>query len=323
MKAFTPIMGFRDEQGRSGLDCAEGAVTVDEASAVFTSRVGTETMDEFIIKAHERKDIETITQRDGELVVRNFTAGMAFGSTVGKIRRSMNAEAFGGGLMHRFLIAHELQMRPIDASDVDPLLMASLAQEALEIRHRAPDEMGIAPDAKRKLKMIAAIGQDKALKNEEMSGFFNRQYAISAQLAITIALSEHRTRIEYKDIDEAYSLTNALVVPLVELVRELRFGTQQQVLFQLAEVVYHLGEEGMDFTDFKQSIPATNSRSLKDAIQFLKELNLIWVGQDSRGKRVYKDGVVGRAQGYRDLPEDLPKNTGKDKGKNEVEEFEH
>lgn len=293
--------GLMDAWGRAQTDAnagfLEGIVTVNEASAILTAKTGTETMAQWIIDLLEHENIEDWTGKSGHSIVKNVTVALGICSTVDYLRKSITVDQFAGGLMHRFLIAHETTRPDVDEKPILNEDLNDLAQELRSITDEAPEYMAVAKDAEI---LIAAFGRQAERRNISstyLSGFWNRYSMLLARVGTSFALSDGLYQIERRHVEAADALLrNFIYPPLEAFVIEMSYGPKQQTLFRLADELFLAGEKGMSETDFKRKMPTTSGRAAQEMLDFLVSLGCVFWNPRRKGL----DGRVWRFEKWKE-----------------------
>lgn len=278
---------WRTLQDKDDVGVLEGIVTVNEASAILTSKTGTETMAQWLIELLEHEDIEDFTSSKGHSLIKNVTVALGLCSTVDYLRKAISVDQFAGGLMHRFLVAHEVRRPDIEESPPPLETLSALATELRSIRDRVGEYMSISRDAEDMLRRIGRLAEKKDMRTVYLSGFWNRFSAVVAKVACVFALSDGEDEIAKGHVERAeILLRNFLYGPLEALVLEMSFGPRQQALFQRADELFYCGESGMLRSDFEKRLPSTSARASSEMMLFLETTGMLFFGKDR--KKVYR-----------------------------------
>lgn len=283
-------------QADSGLGYLEGIVTVNEASAILTAKTGTETMAQWIIDLLEHENIEDWTGKGGHAIVKNVTVALGICSTVDYLRKAITVDQFAGGLMHRFLIAHETTRPDVDERPILNEEIHELADGLRAIVTDPPEYMQVSKEADI---LIAAFGRQAERRNISsayLSGFWNRYSMMLARVGGIFALSDGGFCIERKHIEAADLFLKRFIYPPLEaFVIEMSYGGKQQALFRLADELFLAGEKGLSEQEFKRKMPTTSGRTAQEMLDFLISLGVVsW-----RPKSRMADGWVWRFEKWK------------------------
>jgi len=259
----------------------EGAILLDEGSSVFTSRTGTETIMQFLIKAGELDNITDFTGYLGAQQLTGFTLGFAISSTIDLLRESVNASVFTGGFMHRFFIAHELLRPRTYDLEGNPNKddIQDLAQRARLIRDGAPPAAALDEDAARLLKRMAMRAEESSYTSSALAGFWNRLAGLVAKVGLGLSISRGSSTVTGDDVARAERLVRGhLYPPIAELVEELSHNQLRRRLFTVADDLYFCGERGMELMQFKRRLPSTNKAQMGVFFDFMLEIELVYQG---------------------------------------------
>jgi len=275
---YTPsslIQEWRDKQEDLALSYLEGAVTANELKAILKERTGNENASQFLIEACEHRDLTSKTVSRGTRTVKGVTVAFAFCSSLPYLRQSLTADEFGGGLMHRFLIAHEVKKAPIESASPDPETLARLAAELRDIWQGSPEEMVLGKDGVAALRRCRDRGEDRKYTNGHLSGYWNRYDAIVAKIALAFALADEVKVISAAHVDGAAEfLDDFLYPPMEALVHELSHGQRERRLIDLADDLSLSGETGVPRGEFLRRLPGTTMRARHEALSLMEELGL-------------------------------------------------
>lgn len=285
---YTPsslIQEWRDRQDEMALECLEGIVTANELKAILKERTGNENASQFLIEACEHKDLTSKTVSRGTRTVHNLTVAFAFCSSLHYLRQSLTADEFGGGLMHRFLIAHEWKKAPIKGWSLDLGARSALAHDLTRIARDTPAVMSVDPLADSLLSRARELAEEKEYTSSHLSGFWNRFDAIIAKLALAFALADESRTILPDHVTQAREVIEGfLYPPMAALVDELSHGHRERRLFDLADNLALSGSRGVPLPRFLRDLPGANYRAKQEALATMEGLGLCKV----------RDGVVYR-----------------------------
>lgn len=296
---FTPaglMQAWKDVQERDGVGILEGAVIVNEASAILTRKTGNETVSQWMIDVLEHEESAgDFTKSSGSRAVSGLTVAFGMASTVDYLRRSVSVDQFAGGFMHRFLIAHETKRPAAEERHPTAPELAQLADQAAVIADQAPDELEVTAPTRSLVKTISARGEGRSIDSSFLSGFWNRLGASSLKLGGTFALSEGRGTVTPEDVERGEALlANYLYPPVELLVQEMAHGGKKLDLFRLADDLYYIGAKGLSRERLMKRLPASSEKSALELIDFMEASGLLyWNGARTRVWRTaaWRDGA--------------------------------
>ena len=270
-----------------GLEVLEGLHIEDEASVILTKRTGNETTAQWIIGALEHRDeTEEKTVSRGTVILRNLTIAFGLGTTLEYLRQAVSVHEFTGGFMHRFLIAHEADQR--EGKDVVPsdAIVEDLAKELQEIRQAMPSMLSVAPPVESKLRSLGVQAMRRYFDSIHLQGYWNRYPMLLLKLASLMAMAEHRSRIEMRDLETAQALLDTKLYPVLEgLIEELGASRERKHLIEVADSLRKAGPEGWDQATLIRKLDVPKRNHL-DAISTLLAMGSVYrVGGRYYGRR--------------------------------------
>jgi len=270
-------------QEEGGLEAIEGIHVMDELSALLKETTGNENFVRWIIGALEHEDIEATTKSDGRKRLHNVTVAFGFGTTLAYLRETISVHQFGGGFMHRFVIANASNLEDRDEAIIGDDEIEVLGREAMAIRRQAPAEMAIEPAANSQLRAYRRQAEDSP--HGDLDGFWNRYEGTLARLGMLLALSENRGIVVREDVARAERLVRLYLYPPLEaLVRELAAGPGRVHLYSVAETITRAGDQGVGVEDAVLLLNATSRRQARDQLRFMTDARLIF---ESKAGRLY------------------------------------
>lgn len=277
---FTPagLMEFwRGMQEEHNVGTLEGIVYINEASAILTSRTGSETVSQWMIDILEHSGTVTdFTKSAGKREISGVTVSFAMASTVDYLRKAISVDQFAGGFMHRFLIAHETKRPLSEEGEVEQEAIEGLAQEAAQIADEAPEVMKVSPEARVRIRGIVGRSEDRVLESAHLSGFWNRLGMMTLKLAGIFALSDEREEISDSDVERAETiLTGFIYKPLAALVREMEAPGKKVDLYRLADDLFFRGEKGMLLDEFTKRLPTHARAAGQEMLDFMESSGLL------------------------------------------------
>lgn len=228
----------------------EGTIFNKECGTLFQKSTGHEHATNFLIEAHEHDTMNDLTVSKGLRLVYDVTVSFCFNTTISDMRASVDANVFSGGLMHRLLIAHELDRPTWDTNWTFPeQALRDLSTTAIAIRDGVPEkgtaDLDIASDVRLRYGAIQNRAEDDPMDMMCLKGFWNRFAGMAMKLAAVRAFSDSRYDVTVEDIDAADHLLRKFIYPpLVELIMELSARPKQKLLYAIADDVYARGRYG-------------------------------------------------------------------------------
>ena len=272
-------------QAQSGIDFLEGVHVEGEIANVITPRKGSETVNSWIIGVLEHEDVVDYTGMYGRSCVRGVTVAFGFASTLDYLRRAISVDEFGGGLMHRFLVAHESKMDDRDEAVVLGVEFVRLGEALKDIAAKAPATLALAPTAKRRLDLLAK--QPKYFGVHQLQGWWNRFDGIVLKVAMLFALARGRGQVEVEDVERAEGfLRYRLYPPLEGVVEQLAAPREKKVLLDLADDLWTSGPKGWALDVLYRKLGKANPKAQVEALNAMEEQGLLF-----RGKRGVQGGA--------------------------------
>lgn len=266
---------WAQHQADRGLGFLEGISTANELKSILARRTGTENASQFLIEACEHKNLTTFTLGRGECTVKNMTIAFGFCSPVHYLRSAVSIDDFGGGLMHRFLIAHETQKQEVEEGEVRGEDVMSLALRARSLWEDAPLYAEVDPAAENRLNAIRNSSEHRKYSSVHLSGFWNRYDAIVAKVGLIFAISDGEFRVKVEHVDRAeLFLRRSLYPPVEELVQELSHGPRERALYDIGDDLYMAGDDGLPISEVLRRLPGTSMRSKNEALELMKTLGI-------------------------------------------------
>lgn len=273
---------------RSTPGVLEGAHIEDEIANVLTERTGTETIITWLIRALAQQDLVDLTGEHGRSVVSGATAAFGFGSTVSYLRRAVSVDAFTGGLMHRFLIAHESEQRDTQERVPDDREVANLVDELRTIRRAAPPALSVSAPAEARLALYRGQAKQRAYDNHHLAGFWNRFPMLVLRIGALYTLATLAVRVEVENLVAAENLLLTKLYPVIgAVVDEVSASHDKKRMLDIAEDLRAAGDEGWVLAALFRKLDALKPATQAEVLMAMQNQELLWR---------YKDRVFGRKQ---------------------------
>ena len=273
----------------------EGTAIENELGNVVKERTGAESITTWIIQALEHDTIEDTTGLYGHQIIQNVTISFLFCSTLQYVRKSLSADEFAGGFMHRFMIAYETENDPMVLEKIPSLSeKADLVSELQAIRKSAPESLTVDRSASSRLDSIRR--QPRHYGNAKLAGFYNRLEGITLKLGMLMALGDARKTVTLADVELAYELLIEHFAPSLEgILDQLDASQEKKALLDLADSLYSTGPAGWSFEHFLHKLGTANKRRQSEVFAGLISMELGFASTDKRifATREWRDQYEG------------------------------
>lgn len=283
------VAGARAEwqrrQRRAHAEVLEGLHVEDEIATIVKERTGTETMTTWLIRCLAHTDLTELLRGEGRIVIPGFTIAFGFGSTIAYLRRSISIDEFTGGLMHRFVIAHEATQREnVDEQTPTDAQVAQLAAELRRIRDDAPATIHVSGDVEKRLLMLRTQARRRSFDSIHLTGYWNRYGMLVLKIASLYVMADGSYDITTEHVDTAVSLLDSKLYPVLEsCIDEIAAPREKKRMLEVADSLAAAGPEGWSMEMLYKKMDATNPRAQVDAMQGMLATGLLW----QKGQRVY------------------------------------
>jgi len=275
------VAGARAEwqrrQRHAHADILEGLHIEDEIATIVKERTGTETITSWLIRCLSHTDLVELLRGEGRIEIRGFTVAFGFGSTIAYLRRSVSIDEFTGGLMHRFVIAHEAQQRDGPETTPTEAQIGALAADLRNIRERAPATIVVPSEVEQRLLMLRAQARRRGFDSIHLTGYWNRYSMLVLKFASLYALAVGGSAITIAAIDTAVSLLDTKLYPVLEsVIDEIAAPPQKKRMLEIADSLQAAGPDGWNMELFYKKLDATSPRAQVDALQAMVAAGLAW-----------------------------------------------
>jgi hypothetical protein len=284
-------------------DVLEGVEFVQELSGFLSKRTGNENVAQWVIDALQHKEkFGDSTGHLGTSIVKGCTVGFGFATPVSTLREEVSIGTFEGGLMFRFLFAHEVDLDRRGDAPLDARVLQQLGADAVEIRDAQGPTMELSPEALDFLAVQKARSEVTRPPVKALGGFWRRYPGMICKIGNLIALSEQSGGIESDHLQRADSLLRGhLYMPLEAIVHQLAAGPKKRALLRAVDDLELAGPKGMDRQSFVGRFDLTSAAGQRDSIGALTEAGLIFLAQDGRifATHIWKDEYEHRTEADR------------------------
>jgi len=285
-QGFTPrglMNAWQRLQAAHEVEFLEGAHIETEMAKVVTQRKGSEITSTWLISVLEHRDLEDFTGMYGHCRIPNVTIGFGFASTMAYLRKALDVDEFAGGLMHRFLIAHESEPRHSIQPNVNEDFEA-LVEELRQLRRQAPQQLVFSPKAKSHMNRIEK--QRRFYNTHQLSGFWGRFSLLVGKLAGIRAIAQGSGTIERQDVLASAELLRIHMAPVLEgIVEQLGAAPEQKLMFDLQESLESTGPKGWSQAQLIRKSGKTSQRGQEELLNSIVSMGFAW--RSSQNGRYY------------------------------------
>ena len=280
------MQDWLEQQSTASLDFIEGVHVEGEIANLITARKGTENLTTWMIQVLEHDVVEDRTGTYGIVRIGGVTTCFALGSTLEYLRKSITADEFAGGFMHRFLLAYEeeqdygkVEVKP-DAKDLEDLSMA-----LRRIHENAPKYLTISPGAETRLELLH--NRQTFYSNHYLSGFWNRYDALVLKVAQLFTLASREKIITKESVVLADRLfSEHLYDPLAGVIDQVSSSKEHKHLLAVSDSLKSAGPNGWNTATLLNKLGLGGSYKALDALTHMEETSMIfrkgntrWVGR--------------------------------------------
>ena len=269
-------------------DVLEGIHIEGEIANLIQARKGTENLTTWMIQVLEHDVVEDRTGTYGIVKIGGVTACFALGSTLEYLRKSISADEFAGGFMHRFLVGYE-EEQDYGKTEISPKddEMDFLALELRKIHAGAPKNLSISSGAEKHLDLLH--NRQTFYSNHYLSGFWNRYDGLVLKVAQLFTLAQRKTTVSREDVRLADRLfSEHLYEPLAGIIDQVSSSREHKHLLAVSDSLKSAGPKGWNTDTLINKLGLGGSWKATDAIRYMEEAGLIfrkgtsrWVGRAS------------------------------------------
>lgn len=281
-QGFTPrglMNSWSRTQAQQEVDYLEGAHIETEMAKIVTQRKGAENMNTWIISVLEHRDLEDFTGMYGHVRIPNISLAFGFASTMAYLRKALDVDEFSGGLMHRFLIAHETEPRGLVAPQQGDY--EALVEELRQLHASAPEVLGASKHALSHLGRLERVR--RTFSTHQLSGFWGRFSMLTGKIAGAMAIASGSGEISKDHVLLASDLLRNHLAPVLEgIVEQLAAPPDQKLMFDLQESLESTGPKGWAAKQLIRKSGKTSQRGQEELLTNMVDMGFAFRGKNGR-----------------------------------------
>lgn len=282
------MQDWLEMQALDQTEILEGIHIEGEIANLITARKGTENLTPWMIQVLEHDVVEDRTGTYGIVRIGGVTVSFALGSTLEYLRKSISADEFAGGFMHRFLLAYEeeqdygkTEIKPAEA-DIE-----NLALDLRKIHANAPKTLGISSGAEKRLELLH--NRQTYYSNHYLSGYWNRYDGLVLKVAQLFTLATGGTTVSKEHVVLADRLfSEHLYEPLAGVIDQVSSSKEHKHLLAVSDSLKSAGPKGWTTEVLLNKLGLGGSHRALDALTHMEETGMIfrkgtgrWVGRSA------------------------------------------